>query len=147
MLKETYQHTQIGYLLLVVLGAALLLLLLLLTLTGFHWVGLAVVLFLGGCLVAFATLTVRVDESALEIWFGPGLFWRRFPWETLAAARPVKNPWYYGWGIHLTPSGWVYNVSGFGAVELVQKNGKKVRIGTDDPAGLNQAIQSSIERK
>jgi hypothetical protein len=56
----------------------------------------------------------------------------------------VKNPWYYGWGIHLTPSGWLYNVSGFWAVELQMKNGKKYRIGTDDPEGLVQVIQDKL---
>jgi hypothetical protein len=54
----------------------------------------------------------------------------------------VKNPWYYGWGIHLIPGGWLYNVSGWEAVELQMKNGNKYRIGTDDPQGLMDAIRT-----
>jgi len=143
MLPELYRHTQIGYVLLVALGAGLLLILALMSATGLNWVGLAVLLFLACCLAFFATLTTRVDPAGLEIWFGPGLLRRRFTLDTIAACRVVRNRWYYGWGIHLTPSGWLYNVSGLQAVELTMKNGKKVRIGTDDPAGLAEAIELS----
>ncbi len=30
----------------------------------------------------------------------------------------VRNPCYYGWGIHLSLDGWIYNVSGRWAVRL-----------------------------
>jgi len=56
----------------------------------------------------------------------------------------VKNHWYYGWGIHLTPHGWLYNISGFLAVEIQMKSGKKYRIGTDEPKKLIEAIQQSL---
>lgn len=140
--SKIYQHTQIGYLLLVALGVALLLIFVLMIPSGFHWINGVVLLILAACLVLFATLTVRVDEAALEIWFGPGLIRRRFPLQTIATCRVVKNPWYYGWGIHLTPAGWLYNVSGFWAVELVMTDGKQYRVGTDDPQGLVQAIEN-----
>ncbi len=46
--------------------------------------------------------------------------------------------WYYGWGIRgwLWPKMWIYNVSGFDAVEIKLKNGKMYRIGTDEPKKL-----------
>ena len=56
----------------------------------------------------------------------------------------VRNPWYYGWGIHLFPGGWVFNVSGFAALELQMENGRKYRIGTDDPAGLAKAVETAL---
>jgi len=56
-------------------------------------------------------------------------------------ATPVRNHWFYGWGIRLTPHGWLYNVSGLGAVEIVLSSGKHYRIGTDRPEELAQAIQ------
>jgi hypothetical protein len=56
----------------------------------------------------------------------------------------VKNPWYYGWGIRLIPGGWLYNVSGFWAVELQMKNGKRYRIGTDDAEGLAKSLEAAL---
>jgi hypothetical protein len=38
---------------------------------------------------------------------------------------------------------WIYNVSGFDAVEITMKNGKIYRIGTDEPLKLEQAISQS----
>jgi hypothetical protein len=39
---------------------------------------------------------------------------------------------------------WIYNVSGFDAVELKMKNGKVYRIGTDESEKLESALQQSI---
>jgi len=39
---------------------------------------------------------------------------------------------------------WIFNVSGFDAVELVMKNGKIYRIGTDMPKELEVAIKKGI---
>jgi len=41
---------------------------------------------------------------------------------------------------------WVYNVSGFDAVEIKTINGKIYRIGTDDQENLEQAIMQVIKR-
>ncbi len=43
------------------------------------------------------------------------------------------------------PGGWVFNVSGWEAVELQMKNGGKYRIGTNDPQGLLNAIEISLK--
>lgn len=143
-MNKPYQHTQIGYVILVALGAGLLLLIGLMLANGFEGVALVVLLFLAVCLVMFATLTVEIDEEALSIRFGPGPIQKRFRLADISSCRVVKNPWYYGWGIRLTPSGWLYNVSGFWAVELQMKNGQKYRLGTDDPEGLVQAVQDRL---
>jgi hypothetical protein len=42
---------------------------------------------------------------------------------------------------------WVYNVSGFDAVEIQMRNGRIKRIGTDEPRKLEQAIQQVINQK
>jgi hypothetical protein len=49
-------------------------------------------------------------------------------------------------GIHLTPCGWLYNVSGFDAVAITLRDGRKFALGTDDPHGLVAAIRDSIIR-
>ena len=92
------------------------------------------------CLVLFHSLTVTVTTATIVAAFGPGIIRKTFRVENIRAARIVRNPWYYGWGIRLTPHGWLFNVSGFDAIELEQNNKRKFRIGTDEPAQLLAAI-------
>ena len=65
----------------------------------------------------------------------------------IVACEPIRIRWWYGWGIHLTPYGWLYNVSGLDAVAITLRNGRKLALGTDDPDGLIAAIRHSIGRK
>lgn len=101
--------------------------------------------FLTVVLLAFSSLNVTVDATAVKAAFTLPLFARSIPLSDIAAARPVRNKWWYGWGIRfLGPDGWMFNVQGLDAVELELKEGKKFRIGTDDPAGLTAAITAKI---
>ena len=97
------------------------------------------------CILLFYSLTVEVSTDELVASFGPGVIRKRFRMADIHAARAVRNPWYYGWGIRLTPHGWLFNISGFDAVELELKDNRKFRIGTDDPQGLIAAIQTAHE--
>jgi hypothetical protein len=141
-----YHHTQIGYLTIIVLGIFCLFMALLMALHGFNWIGFAVLVFIAICLILFATLTVDINDDRLEIRFGTGVIRKKFALKEIESCQVVKNPWYYGWGIRLTPQGWLYNVSGSYAVEIKMKTGKKYRIGTDVPNELEQAIRQAIER-
>ena len=98
-------------------------------------------------LVSFVSLTVSVDEKYLRIKFGYGLYKKRFMLNQIISARAVKNKWYYGWGIRIwfLPKMWIYNVSGFNAVEIKMKNNKIYRIGTDEPKRLERAILKAIK--
>ena len=100
---------------------------------------MALILFV---LVSFSTLTVAIDGQFLKIRFGWGIFSKKFPLTEIASVRKVKNHWYYGWGIRLWfwPKMWIFNVSGFDAVELTMKNEKIYRIGTDEPEKLERSI-------
>jgi hypothetical protein len=135
-----YQHTQVGYVTLIALAAGIVPIVLLMLVVSFNWVVLVVLIILAVSLWLFSTLTVEIRADTLQIRFGPGLIRKTFLLKDIAAYRAVKNPWYYGWGIHLTPHGWLYNVSGFWAVELQMKSGKRYRIGTDDAEGLVSAL-------
>ena len=146
-MTEQYRHTQVGYLTLAMLGAGVLLIVLLMATAGFHWIAFAVLIVLVVALGLFATLTVEMDKDLLEVRFGPGLIRKRFPMKEIASCRVVRNPWYYGWGIRLTPHGWLYNVSGLGAIEIETRSGRKYRIGTDDPGQLAEGIRRSIEKR
>jgi hypothetical protein len=61
----------------------------------------------------------------------------------IAGCEAIRTRWWYGWGIHLTPYGWLYNVSGFDAVAITLRNGRKFALGTDDLGGLTAPIQLS----
>ncbi len=139
-----YKHTQTGYLLIVAyIIAPLLLLAALIPLArsdeAFRPIALIGPLILLLTLALFATLTVTVDSEKIELRFGIGLIRRRFRIQDIQSFREARNRWYYGWGIRYTLHGWLFNVSGLTAIELQLKNGKKYRIGTDDPDGLSRA--------
>ncbi|MDO8591084.1 MAG: hypothetical protein Q7R65_03860, partial [bacterium] len=104
---------------------------------------MALILFI---LASFATLTVSIDENYIRVKFGYGIFRKKFPLNEIISAKTVKNHWYFGWGIRLWlwPYMWIYNVSGFGAVEIIMKNVKIYRIGTDVPVELETAIKQNI---
>jgi hypothetical protein len=152
---NSYKHTQIGYLMIVVscLVIALFGWTYAIALTepvsynsGSNFAVTLIMAFVLLIISSFATLTVAVDEKNLNIKFGYGLFKKNFLLAEIASAKSVKNHWYYGWGIRfcLRPKMVIYNVSGFDAVEIVLKNGKTYRIGTDDPSGLEAAIKGCI---
>ena len=127
---KTYAHTQIGT---AIIGAMLLL-------AGiFSILGCCVmktffitVLFVLGVGWLFYSLTVEIADGKLAWSFGPGLIRKQVPLAEIAAATPVKSG--LSWGIHWSPRlGWLYNVSGWEAVQVTLHNGKKFALGTDEP--------------
>ena len=92
-------------------------------------------------LLLFATLTVTVDDTEVEARFGVGLVRRRVPLNQIRSWSIVRNPWYYGWGIHFIPGGILYNASGLSAIELQLTNGRVVRIGSAEPEALAEALR------
>ena len=80
------------------------------------------------------------EEDVLRIRFGPGVIRNDFSLKDVEPCHVVKTPWHYDWGIHLTLPGRLYNVSGYYAIEIKMKTGKKCRIGTDVPDDLETAI-------
>ena len=143
-MKE-YKHTQIGYLLIIVLCAAIVMIGNLTVVTRFNPGAVLLLALMILCLGLFATLTVEVDDQAIKIQFGIGAIRKSLSLKDVEAYRIVKNPWYYGWGIHLVPGGWLFNVSGVDAVELQMKSGRKYRIGTDDAQALFNAIGTKLD--
>lgn len=95
---------------------------------------------MGMAALLFYNLTVAIDATYLSFRFGIGLIRKRIPLTEITDARPVRNSWIYGWGIHRTPHGWLYNVAGWDAVEITLTSGKRLRLGTDEPRRLAQAI-------
>jgi len=104
---------------------------------------MALILFI---LASFITLTSSVDEKYLQIKFGYGIFRKKFLLSEIMSVKQAKNHWYYGWGIRLWlwPKMWIYNVSGFDAVEVIMKNGKVYHIGTNVSSELEFAIRRAM---
>ncbi len=143
MIKR-YEHTQVGYLIITVMAALMVLIAIVLANAGINWIAIAVLVIIAVALVLFSSLTVVIWEEELEVRFGPGPIRKRFKLNEIESCQVVKNPWYYGWGIRLTPHGMLFRVSGFYAVEIKLRTGKKFRIGTDVPQELERAIQQVI---
>ena len=137
-----YEHTQIGHVII--------------------WSLLAIILIAGGglishhappvvvsiilllCLVLFYKLRITIEDGTLCASFGLGLIRKRVRLAEIVECEPIRIRWWYGWGIHLTPRGWLYNVSGFDAVAITLRDGGKLALGTNDPNGLTAALRAAI---
>ncbi len=139
-----YRHTQLGIVMFCALGSVIAAATGL-SVRGANPVPRALLLLVGALLVMFSTLTVAVEDQVLRLAFGPGLIGKRIPLGSIRAVRVVRNPWYYGWGIRLTPSGWLWNVSGSGGVELQLTGGARFRVGTDEPEKLASVLRDAIQ--
>ncbi|MCD4668905.1 MAG: hypothetical protein K8S14_00510 [Actinomycetia bacterium] len=143
---KIYRHTQIGWLVLVLLGIGILL-------TGYfgflylNWTALSVFGVFVICIILFASLSVIVNDKSIEIRFGVGLIKKKFNLGEIELCTVVRNCWWYGWGIRKIPKGWLFNVSGLDAVELTMRNGKVYRIGTDEPQKLGKFIQGNLNEE
>jgi hypothetical protein len=139
-----YQHTQFAYLIVVFMAIIVLPSLLVASFTqptqAWPVAAMAILLILFAWL--FSSLKIEVNEENLVFWFGPGWLRRIIPLAEIVSCKIVRNPWYYGWGIHMTPKGWIYNVSGLRGVEIVLTSGKTLRLGTDEPQALANAINN-----
>jgi hypothetical protein len=97
------------------------------------------------CLLIFYKLTITIDDTHLTFSMGIGLVRKTYPLSDIESCKPVTNSVLSGVGIHMTSSGWLYNVSGKYAIELAFKsNGKKIRIGTDKPDEISNVVNKQI---
>ena len=143
-MTKHYEHTQVGYFIIVAMAAVMVLIGIILAKGGINWIAIGVLIIIAIALVEFSSMTVTIREEELEVRFGPGPIRKRFKLHEIASCQVVKNPWYYGWGIRLTPQGLLFRVSGLYAVKINLKTGKKYLIGTDVPAELEEVIQKAI---
>ena len=97
--------------------------------------------------VSFRHLAVRDEGERLLICFGPlPLFRRRLPYAEIESVQRSRSTVLDGWGIHMSAGGgWVWNLWGFDCVDVYRKNRSRLRIGTDDPEGLESFLKQQIE--
>jgi hypothetical protein len=141
---ERYNHTQPGWVIIVLMSTAVVFFIFAMNsardmLPGV--IGMTVIVL---CLGLFYKLTVIIDDKYLRLKFAYGIIRAKFLLEEIGSCKIVKNPWYYGWGIHYLGNGWIFNISGLYAVEITMKNGKVHRVGTDEPEELEKALKSIL---
>lgn len=97
------------------------------------------------CFLIFFKMTIIIDDTHLTFLMGIGLVRKSYPLSEIASCKPVTNSVLSGVGIHMTSSGWLYNVSGRYAIEVTFKSsGRKIRIGTDKPFEIAEAVTKQI---
>jgi len=94
--------------------------------------------------VLFYKLTITIENETLFASFGIGIICMSVRLAEIVGCEPIRIRWRYGWEIHLTSYGWLYNVSGLDAVAITLRSGRKFALGTDNPYGLVNAIQSAV---
>lgn len=142
--EPRYRHTQVGWVVLGALALTLAVIVPTLSSQGAPWIAWLVVALAAFVGSLFGTLTVRVGPERIELRFGIGLVRKNIALARVRSFRAVRNPWYYGWGVRLVPGGWMFNASGLSAVELVLRDGRRFRIGTDEPDRLVEALQREL---
>lgn len=144
---QTYKHRQFGKLMVTGLGAGFIMMLVILfrTLPGPAQIITGLISLLIFCsLLLFWSLTVEVKSDHILVYFGFGIIHRKISLSDIEQVNVVRTPLYYGWGIRPAPQGWMFNVSGLGGVELIFKNNKCFRLGSDEPRHLAEVIQNQI---
>ena len=114
------------------------------TLAAAPWLVVALFGLLALGLLTYATLTIDVDDERILARFGIGLIRRAIPVADITRCEIVRTPVWWGWGLHWTPSGWLYNVSGRAAVRLELKGQRPLMIGSDDTERLKAAIDTRL---
>ena len=139
----TYRHTQIGYVILYAMIASALIVGIVAATALSARLGILIAVLVLVTAVIFCKLTIVVDDAHVRAIFGPGFTFRKIKLADIRDCEPIRIRWWYGWGIHLTPYGWLYNVSGWDAVALTLRNGRRVSFGTDQPNELCSAIKAA----
>lgn len=146
-----YQHIQPGYLIMVIMFSVVSFAL------SFSYseypkvdqIEISIVAIIGlFCLIVgiiFSSLSIKVKEDSLSWHFGFKFWHKQVKIDEITSCVVVKNSILSGFGIRMMGSGWLYNVSGLLAVEVVLKSGKTIRLGTDEPEYLAQAIRAALE--
>ena len=144
-----YKHTQNAHALMALLVAAVVLPVGLVVLRADaevvvgRVIGVVVLLVVFACAVMFGRMTIAVEGGQLVWHFAFGLLRKAIPLADINGAEPTRTSVLDGWGIHLTPRGWLYNVTGREAVWVKVRSGRDFLLGTDRPSDLAQAIEKA----
>jgi hypothetical protein len=91
----------------------------------------------------FYSLALIGTHETLQIRFGIGLIRKTLRLEDIETVEPFRTSFWHGWGIHYSPDGMVFNISGYDAVRLTMSDRKRYIIGTDDRDRLMRYIEAN----
>jgi len=96
--------------------------------------------------LCFYKLTVVVADHKIKLIYGIGLIRINIKPQKITNVQAVKTSILAGYGIRFTLNGMLYNIQGNKAVQIKYNNGTEtiVRIGTDEPDKLSDAIRSEF---
>ena len=101
------------------------------------------ILILSMVVCTFGWLTIIIDKTHLKIKMGIGLFGRKIPLKEIKETKVTKIPWWMGSGVRYRFGRIMYSVQGFRAVEIIQKDDKKIILETAEPKLLKQMIDTA----
>lgn len=130
---KTYQHTQSAAAIVAGLGAMMLIFAIMAVIFRPLIIGIVT---LGISIWIFRSMTIEVTDTELVWYFGSGFPQKRVSLSEVVSAEVIQTSFLNGWGIHYTSRGWLYNVSGYRAVAVTMRNGKRFCLGTDEPEKL-----------
>lgn len=110
------------------------------------WPGVALLLLVvAGVLLVLGHFTVEVGEGRVEWRFGM-LGWPRWQvaLDQVTRVEVTATTRLEGWGIQRTKSGMLYNAQGLGAVRLHLRDGRTLRLGSDEPERLAGFIAARL---
>ena len=98
--------------------------------------------------ILMSSMTVRVTDSEVSWWFGrTHTLGKTVALADIASVEAIRTSLFEGWGIHLTWHGWLWNVSGFNAVQIKLGSGTRYAVGTPEPQALLKAIRKAQKKK
>lgn len=141
-MQVLYKHTQIAWRIIIPADLAALVCLYLvfvkdITLAAVGFFILVILTYL------FYALTVIGTEETIQIKFGIGLIRKTFNLKGIHTVEPFRTSLWHGWGIHYSPDGTVFNVSGYDAIRVTMSGGERYVIGTDDRDRLMRYIEAN----
>ncbi|MDH4166604.1 MAG: hypothetical protein OEY13_09105 [Gammaproteobacteria bacterium] len=152
MSRPLYEHTQTGWPIRIAFLALAFSLLLLAALPDFDQTRTPPTVLAAGAGIAalfgwvWGSMTVRIQDGALCIRFGPGWPRKTVPLADISGVEITRTSFIDGWGVHRTRRGWLYNVSGYDAVLLKLASGRNLLVGSDEPRRLQAALQRAAAR-
>lgn len=105
---------------------------------------LCAVLLLALLLLGRLVTEVRSDRL---VWHFGWLAWPRWQlrFEEIERVELTRNRALEGLGIRITASGWLYNAHGLSALRLTLRNGRQLRLGTQQSQRLLQALEPRLQ--
>ena len=91
---------------------------------------------------SFMSATTVVTFEQFEFRFSYGWPRTRLARSEIVSHEIVEISGWVGTGIRGVSGGWLWRVWGRSCVEIRKVNGKRLLVGTDDPEGLSQALNS-----